>query len=324
LAADGKPGFFRDVLYKGETFEKYSAWSEDSPPELVATPEMTYLTDVDSDLYSVLAYVEHSGTAEQIPWAIQADNRFFVVESPFDYIYEGDRYLVFADLLFDILDAPARRSAKYAAFRVEDVDPMESLSALDIVVPTMINAGITPHISLIPIYNDPYGNDYGDGEALTVSLNDHPEFLETIKNYQTAGATILWHGITHQSDDYINPYNGVSADDYEFYDTVNGAPLEGDSVSFVLDRLEYGYLTLREAGIYPDIWVTPHYLASALDNIVFCLLRFFLLWSRTISTRRTDQYDGGYPPRMAHARKLPEQPQRRAKFTLTCRSALSV
>jgi len=37
------------------------------------------------------------------PWAVRSGNVTYIGEIPFAYMTEGDRYLIFCDLLFDAL-----------------------------------------------------------------------------------------------------------------------------------------------------------------------------------------------------------------------------
>ena len=56
------------------------------------------------------------------PWALRSRNLTYVGELPFVYTSETDRYLVFADLLFDAL-APRTPERHRALLRLEDINP---------------------------------------------------------------------------------------------------------------------------------------------------------------------------------------------------------
>lgn len=45
---------------------------------------------------------------ERRPYVINKGNHFYMADIPVSYVHESDRYLVFADLLFDILDEKPR------------------------------------------------------------------------------------------------------------------------------------------------------------------------------------------------------------------------
>lgn len=279
LTSDGKPGYFRDVLYKGETFYKYSTWSTSTPPTtptpapaqtLLAAFEVAKLTNKTSDVSQVMATTRHSFTNEVIPWALKANNRFFVTELPFSFIHEADRYFIFADMLFDFLKTEPKHNAKNAVLRLEDIHAMVELNYLDEAVTILRRNNVIPHIMLIPIYRDPLlSNVRPDDTRTEVRMEAVPAFISLIQQYKTQGSVFIWHGITHQYSNIKNPFTGASGDDYEFWDSTKNTPVAEDSVKFVLDRFENGFNSLKLFSIAPKIWVTPHYHGSALDNVIF-------------------------------------------------------
>ena len=263
---DNKPGFFRDILYRGESFSKYN---EISGSNFVASWEQTRLSNRVSNVSTVLASARHSTTNEVIPWAIQAGNRFYLAELPFSYIHEGDRYFVFADLMFDFLNAPARHNSKYALLRIEDIHPLVDLALLDEAVQILKNNSVTPHIMLVPIFNDPLFQLGGHGTVPKLRMEEVPQFVSLIQRYKSEGSVFIWHGVTHQYGNIKNPFTGASGDDYEFWNSVTNSPIAEDSPSYVLDVLDDGFRSLSLFGIEPKFWVTPHYNGSPLDNIIF-------------------------------------------------------
>ena len=263
-SADGKPGFFRDILYKGETFTKFSTWKDASQTTLVTSFEMTNLIKPTAPLSTVLAQAKHSTTNEIIPWVYQAGKKFFVTEIPFSYIHEGDRYFVFADLLFDFLGEQPRHNAKNAFIRLEDIHPQVDLKYLDQAVNILKKYGIVPHFNIIPIYKDP--NPEPDQ---IVRMENSPAFGNLIKKYKADGDVFIWHGVTHQYNEMKNPFTGISGDDYEFWNAITNSNIAEDSPQYVITRLNDGFNSLKKFNIYPQLWVPPHYHASAMDNIIF-------------------------------------------------------
>lgn len=268
LTSDGKPTFFRDVIYKGETFTKYNEWNSDKSQFLSAF-EQSKLEVVDSSKSTVLAESQHSLTGEKIPWAIRAGNRFYISEIPLSYIHESDRYLVFADLLFDILNAVPKHNNKYAIIRMEDIHPMSDLTDLNSAVDIMNKYNVTPHISLVPIFRDPFFEIERTDTRVEIPMEDVPNFFNSMKQLKSDGAVFVWHGATHQHNNDKNPWTGMSTDDFEFWDAITNKPVAEDSVGYVLERLDKGFDSLVKAGIEPKVWLTPHYQASPLDNIIF-------------------------------------------------------
>ena len=74
-------------------------------------------------------------------------------------------------------------------------------------------------------------------------------------------ASFIQHGYTHQKG------NEVSGEGDEFWDPVKNSPVEGDSKAYVLERVQKAKQIMRENGLpIPDIWETPHYELSDVDN----------------------------------------------------------
>ena len=105
---------------------------------------------------------------------------------------------------------------------------------------------------------------------------------------QARGGTIIEHGDTHQYSNVPNPYDAVTGDDFEFYQSwcsttfggpadptspcpntdyvVQGGPLPNDSQAWAQARVARGQSLFAQAGLpTPAIWETPHYAASAAD-----------------------------------------------------------
>lgn len=265
----GEPTFFKDVLYKGETFFKYGRFSRGSTSEFVAPFEMTILKPSASNSAQVLATARHNGTGEVLPYAIRKGNRFYVADVPFSFMHEADRYLIFSDLLFDILDAKPRRSEHYAFLRLEDIHPLVPISYLTSATRALEREGVPVNVSLIPIFFDPLEQYSRENNQEFVTLTQVPEFMSVLNDLRSKGATMIWHGTTHQLDRIENPHSGVSGDDFEFWDAINGRILPQDSARFVLDRLDAGYYDLAKADLAPIFWLTPHYQASPLDYMIF-------------------------------------------------------
>ena len=148
-APESKPTFFRDILYKGETFTKFNAWKPTDSTVLQGAFEMCKLSTKTSDVSQVLATARHSFNNEEIPWALQNHNKFYVTEIPFSYAHEGDRYLVFSDLLFDMIGAkPMSGGLKRAVIRLADINPLSQLNWLDEAAGILKSNGVLPHLSV--------------------------------------------------------------------------------------------------------------------------------------------------------------------------------
>ncbi|MFS4457743.1 DUF2334 domain-containing protein [Bdellovibrio sp. HCB2-146] len=264
-----RPSFFKNILYKGEVFFKYGDWSKDNNQIFLAPFEQVVLKERTPGKSQVLAWAEQNVTKEVIPYVVQAQNHFFVADVPFSFLHEADRYFVFADILFDILGEKPRHQDKLALIRIEDVHAIIPIAQLYKTTDVLKKHNVPAHISLIPIMFDPLRRgDSVDWEEIT-TMDRKPAFMTWVNDMKKDKAVFIWHGVTHQHKRMKNPHDGLSGNDFEFFDAVNNRPLAEDSPEFVLDKLEEGFYTLQKAGVTPRLWLTPHYQASPLDYIIF-------------------------------------------------------
>lgn len=265
----GEPGFYKDILYKGETFFKYG--KVNAAGDFLAGFEQSYLVASQEDRGTqVLAYAQHSTTGQKIPYILQNKNFFYVSDVPFSFMHEADRYLVFADVLFDILNEKPRHDGKYALIRLEDVHANMRLPHLYKITDVFKKHQVPINISLIPIYYDPLSEGKSGLQEELMPMDRSPSFMSFIKDMKAANAHFIWHGVTHQYKHMRNPHDGLSGSDFEFFDAVNNRPIQEDSVDFVLGRLDEGMEVLKRAGIDNILmWLTPHYQASSLDYVIF-------------------------------------------------------
>lgn len=214
-------------------------------------------------------------------WAVRSANLTYVGEIPFAYVYEADRYLIFADLLYHPL-APETEPVKQAAVRLEDVGPMADPEDLVRITSYLHGAGVPFQVAVVPIHIEPPA---GDREGwLGISLADRPDVVDALKYMQKHGGTLLQHGTSHQYGTLDNPYNGASGGDFEFIRAqcaANDAPpyrfepcqeaswvhltgeIDQDEVADHRRRIEEGRAIFNQVGLgVPAIFETPHYAAS--------------------------------------------------------------
>ncbi len=208
-------------------------------------PNITITKVVDENRCSVIATASSKRTT--IPYILRSGDFWYVADSPFASATENDRYLLFADLLHDILNENHPASHR-ALIRIEDVHPLEDPDRLRAVARYLYSENVPFLISLVPFYVDP-------GQGLRVSLSDKPDFVDAIHYMVRHGGTVVMHGATHQ-------YKGVTAADFEFWDGNKNAPIKGDSISYVRKKIMMGLEECLRNGIYPVLWETPHYAAS--------------------------------------------------------------
>jgi uncharacterized protein YdaL len=237
---------------------KTVAFDRDPAAGPVATP----LVD-DPAAVSVLA------TAGGKPWAVRSRNLTYVAESPFAYAGEDDRYLVFADLLFDLLapDTPQRRRA---LVRIEDVGPEADPARLRAIADLLYAEGVPFSVAVYDSYRDPDGR-FSQGLPVAFTLRKRPGVVAALKYMVRRGGTLVMHGHTHQSDARPNPYAKVSGGDYEFFAAdLDGAgafrlrgALPGDDRRAWGARLDDALAAWSDVGLpRPEVFVTPHYAAS--------------------------------------------------------------
>ena len=270
------PNLFDTVLYQGEALRKYYAWSAQTG-QLLADPDIG-LTEI-TDPQRALAYamVANPASGEAAPYVLRSGNFWYVADSPFSFIGPRDRYLVFADLLHEMLGestaAPAGRetqSMRAALVRLEDVNALSNTSHLRTLTDLMGNgygpdgeaSGAIPFsIALIPRYRDPYGR-YNNARPLDIRLRQALGLRNEVAYALTRGAAVVMHGYTHQYFYRLNRYSAVSGDDFEFWDIVGNQPLPVDNPLEWGRRIDQAVRELNEAGFSAFAFETPHYQAS--------------------------------------------------------------
>jgi uncharacterized protein YdaL len=263
-AGNPNPGFFDTVKYKNLDFVKY--YTYDAGRNVInADPDIGWTSVADAAKATAVVSVTNPKTGEVAPYVLRSGNFWYVADLPFSFIGPRDRYLVFSDLLHDMLGIHHAESRK-AMVRLEDVGAMVSTSAMKQLTDYLRSKQVPFSIAVIPQYMDPLGL-YNGGTPQSVSLSQATNLRSSLDYaIQQAGAEIVMHGYTHQYGSMRNPHTGVSGDDYEFWDIVNNKPVPEDSTSWVLGRLYAGLRDLRAHGYNPVAWETPHYHSSALTS----------------------------------------------------------
>ncbi|MDB5956559.1 DUF2334 domain-containing protein [Ramlibacter sp.] len=260
-AANPAPGFFDTVKYKGLDFVKYYAY--DAARNVVnADPDIGVTTIQDATKAQQLVSI-YDG-AEAAGYVTRSGNFWYVADMPFSFIGPRDRYLVFADMLHDILGINHAESHQ-AMVRFEDVGALVSVQAMKTLSDYMFARHLPYSIATIPLYLDPLGA-YNGGVAETVPLSQATNLKRSLDYAVNRGAEIVMHGYTHQYGRMKNPNTGVSGDDYEMWDIVDNKPVPEDSVDWVRGRLAAGLTDLRANGYNPVAWEMPHYQGSAIAN----------------------------------------------------------
>lgn len=251
-------GGVSEVQYKGETLRRMPG-NDDG---------VTSVIDVDPGRAKVLGEV-FGPDGEPVPWAVRARHLTYVADNPFTFVDENDRYLAFADLLFDLL-APGTPERHRALVRLEDVSPVSRPEEVRAAVDVLAAAGVPFSISVTPTFVDPRGL-YRAGGPGTTTLAEVPQLVEVLRQALAKGGTLVLHGGTHQYGSRPNPYTGTSVDDFEFWGARMGAgaevvltgPVPEDSPEWAADRVRRALREFDRAGLpRPHIFEFPHYTAS--------------------------------------------------------------
>ncbi|MGA9119336.1 MAG: polysaccharide deacetylase family protein [Bacteroidota bacterium] len=196
---------------------------------------------------SATATVYSSSTRKEHPYIVNTGLLTYIADSPFAYADEATEYLLFADMLHDIL-GELHEESHQALIRIEDVTPMEDPNKLRDIADILASRNIPFLVGVVPFYVNP-------AEGIRISLSDKPDLVDALKYMVQNGATIVMHGVTHQ-------YRGVTAVDYEFWDESTNGVIKGETVKGIEQKLDLGIQEFMKNGLYPLIWETPHYTAS--------------------------------------------------------------
>lgn len=227
------------------------------------------------------ASVAQSGTSS-FPWAVSSSGLTFIGEIPLTYLGEQDRYIAAADILLDVLQ-PNAQQYRQAAVRLEDITPDSDPEELQAIVNYLHSENVPFQMAVVPIYTDPKGTE-NNGVSKEITLKDSPDLVAVLQDAVSKGGTIVQHGTTHQFGTLDNPYNAVSADDFEFIrswcsvtnDTKApaidcqdnsfvqiGGALPGTSRQWASERVDQGRQVFGAVGLpTPEIFETPHYSAT--------------------------------------------------------------
>lgn len=251
-------GNFNKVLFKGRTFSRIQ-------------DNFANIQILDSNIVKTKAYITDGQT--NYPYIVKSGNLYFVADNPLDMWTEDQDYIVFAELLHEMVSI-THSTNRRALVRLEDINPLSDPAAIKNIANTLANNGVPFSIGVIPRFTDPLG---AYGPPMTVDLKERPALVSALQYAISKGGTLVVHGFTHQYDSIPNPYNGVTAEDSEFLRVQldsNGnpkviGPVPEDSAEWVQGRINSARTIFAEASLpIPTVWESPHYHASELDHSV--------------------------------------------------------
>jgi uncharacterized protein YdaL len=238
----------------------------------LATPSGLMITSITDPAIASAPAVATGSAAGPINWATKAKNLTYIGEIPFSYVDHGDRYLAAADLISRVSN-PAMADRKRALVRIEDVGPDADPAELRAVADYLYAQRVPFSIAVYPRYENPLGAD-NNGVPEAANLAQKPQVVSALRYMVQRGGTILMHGYTHQFGKAINPYDGRSGNDFEFYlahvdendSVIYDGPVPGDSAAWMQGRINSATTAFAAAGFAkPAIFEPPHYAASAVD-----------------------------------------------------------
>jgi uncharacterized protein YdaL len=255
---DGRSQFFFDAIrYKGFKFVKYRG--DD------AEPALGVLRIDDPKRAQAPAAIVDTHSGEQAPYVTHSGAFWYVADLPFSYIGARDRYLVLADLLYDMLGEAPGPEGYRALVRLEDVHPLTQPQAIDRLSAYFAQRKIPFSIALIPHYKDPFGRSWDTPQDVTLADPRAAGLVAALKRAVERGGSIVQHGTTHQYGTMRNPNSAISGDDYEFWDKRNMRPIPAlENEAVVIARVSEGQALIRHAGLDPFAFEVPHYEASPL------------------------------------------------------------
>ncbi len=191
---------------------------------------------------SVYAYLYDGNT--KVPFAVNEGDFWHV--SRFEN--QGILFYIVADIMYDILgETDFEQEQTY--IRIEDVHPMRNTKTLRAVADYLHGRGIPFMIALIPVYKDPTSSHM-------TTIDERPEFANTIRYMQDRGGSVILHGYTHQEFK-----TETSGEGFEFWNGIENAPLDAsiDIEQYVFEKVYSGLSSCISNGIYPLGFESPHY-----------------------------------------------------------------
>ena len=265
-AANPNPGFYDTVTYKGMPMVKYYAY-DSTTNTINADPDIGSTTVTDNTKAQVITTITDSTTKNQLPYIIQSGNFWYFADLPLSYIGPRDRYLVFCDVLHDILGINHTTDHK-AMVRLEDIDATVDLTEMKKLIDYLSSQQVKFSIATVPYYLDPLGY-WTNGVPQSIHLSAATNLKKSLDYALPRGGAIVMHGYTHQYGATINPWSGVSADDVEFWNILTNSSVTEDSTIWASNRITSGLAELNGSGYTPYAWEAPHYQGSPIDYLVF-------------------------------------------------------
>ena len=191
-----------------------------------------------------------------VPFILNNRNLWFVnalldVDDDYPNPLSDAPILIFSDLLHEIFETKIGKEQR-AVIRLEDVSTHVNPVKLKSVVEYLRDKRVPYAVGLIPNQRQQDGS--------ISPLRDHIELVEVLRFAQQNGGTIALHGYHHTFG---------TGEDYEFWDADQDRPLPNETRELYACKVKDGIELLRDLGLEPRLWETPHYAASPLGYKTF-------------------------------------------------------
>jgi uncharacterized protein YdaL len=180
--------------------------------------------------------------------------------------------------------------------RLEDVNPKSDPAQLRAIADYLSSQSVPFSFGMVAVWKDPAGA-LNNGVPETVQLRNAPTVISALKYMQTKGGVMVEHGYTHQYSSptansvVLNPYNGATGDDFEFFRVVENpdhtltyqGPVAEDSTAWARGRMQSAAAEFQASGLaVPNIFEFPHYAGSAVDYAAVRLQGFASRYERSL------------------------------------------
>ncbi|ABG05541.1 conserved hypothetical protein [Rubrobacter xylanophilus DSM 9941] len=204
----------------------------------------------------VRVLASYEGGREPVPYILRGGDLWYVNGLPSSSSAYPDPerdapLLVLADVLHDFLGVLGH-GPRRAVIRLEDVSVHVPPERIIRIAGYLHEHRVPFAVGVIPAQR------FEDGSV--VELSERPELVRALRYAQERGGTVVLHGYHHTFG---------SGEDYEFWDERRDAPIAGETHAMYARKLEDGIRILRDNGLEPRLWETPHYAASPLAYRVF-------------------------------------------------------
>lgn len=217
------------------------------------------IVSFETDRTKILVTLEQNSSEQSIPIIQFVDDQFLFLAPVLPHWYQTDSYTTpLLDSLHLTLGSHGQKCN--ALLRLEDINPHTYSnfgSSLARAYEFLKSNEIPFHIAYIERYINPK-------EHIDITARDKRWFRRLMQRMAADDlVTFIQHGYTHQIGDE------VSAIGFEFWDIEKNSPLTYDSEEYVHGIVASARKGMKKDGLpVTDIWETPHYALSDLDNDV--------------------------------------------------------